>query len=130
MNIAISDMVRHQGGVRATPGSFPVKWDRTVTGSPARPPTYRNDTGGNPTEKPPHEVKLPSVRRIEVSKDFWLPQWAREIVDRKGTVEEMVRPGPRRRVPNPVPTLPRCHIRNSFVTKTRLLGSVGRTLKS
>jgi hypothetical protein len=73
--------LQHQGGIRPILG----KWEHPVVGSTAQPPTYQNDTGGKVGGQPPHGVKLPKVRRIEVSKEFWLPAWARELVDRNVT---------------------------------------------
>ena|SRR6516165_2392820 len=79
--------LQHQGGIRPIPG----KWEHPVVGSTALPPTYQNDTGGKAGGEPPHGVRLPKVRRIEVSKEFWLPAWARGLVDRNATPEAMVR---------------------------------------
>lgn len=78
---------QHQGGIRPIPG----KWEHPLVASTAQLPTYQNDTGGKAEGEPPHGVKLPKVRRIEVSKEFWLPTWVRDLVDRNVTPDAMVR---------------------------------------
>jgi hypothetical protein len=79
--------LQHQGGIRP----IPVKWEYPVVGSTARSPIYQNDTGGKAGGESPHGVKLPKLRRIEASKEFWLPSWARDLVERNATPEAMVR---------------------------------------
>jgi hypothetical protein len=77
----MTQALSHQGGIRD--GAQPI----TVR---AAPPVYQNKRGGEASAAPP-EVTVPRMRRVEAPDDFWLPQWAREIVDRNGSVEEMVR---------------------------------------
>lgn len=79
--------LQHRGGIRPIPG----KWEHPVVGVTAQTPTYQNDTGGKAGGQPPHGVTVPKVRRIKVSKEFWLPAWARDLVDRNVTPEAMVR---------------------------------------
>jgi hypothetical protein len=77
---------KHQGGLGAIPG----KWERPLAGGVPPLPTYPNDVGGAANE-PPVGVAIPKVRNVEASSQFWLPDWAREVVDRNDTPEELVR---------------------------------------
>jgi hypothetical protein len=52
-------------------------------------PIHRNDTGTK-REEMPAGVKMPNVRHAISSNEVCQRKWVREIIDRKGSVEEML----------------------------------------
>lgn len=71
--------VGHQGGLlKSTSGR-----------ASASVPPYRNETGGK-REETPANVTLPNVRHAISPNEVCQRKWVREIVDRKGSVEEML----------------------------------------
>ncbi|BBY65529.1 hypothetical protein [Mycolicibacterium helvum] len=71
--------VSYQGGLLQSTSARPL----------ASPPDHPSDAGGRPEEKPP-DVETPTVRHALSPNEVCQRQWAREIVDRNGSVEEMV----------------------------------------
>jgi hypothetical protein len=71
--------VGHQGGLLQSASA------RALASPPDRP----SDTGGRPEEIPP-DLEAPTVRHALSPNEVCQRQWAREIVDRNGSVEEML----------------------------------------
>jgi hypothetical protein len=69
----------HQGGL--------------LTSSSARAiaplPVHRSDTGAK-REEMPAGVRTPNIRHAISSTEICRPKWVREIIDRNGSVEEMI----------------------------------------
>jgi hypothetical protein len=52
-------------------------------------PVHRNDTGAK-REEMPAGVKIPNMRHVISPNEVCHRKWVREIIDRKGSVEEML----------------------------------------